>query len=505
VPAAGHIVMAIHPRRCITMSVLAALLPAVLCAEQREPAEEPRVTLAKGADLQAVVAALSRAINGVVVADSTPLRQTLRQPLQDAPLSKTLEQVSIDFDRHWVLQGKTIALQCRYSDAAEGPGLEVEELRATLNDLYRLISPFSRPIDTHYTEDQNSFANSLTPEQEQMMMKGGLSFSQLPPAQQRAWLRVNAAFAYSPHIFELWCGKLCIEVWPRVIMADADPVGGRLQKLNISYPIPAPSTGMGPLPLMVPGPNRRPRPARSDGEVLPPAPARFPGALQPPWRLEATELSPVELAAELEAAGGPTLATPSYARHRRLWICSPGAPRGEALDAVSLLWGWTRAPAQEGVRLAQPSFAPAKDPVDLLAKMRASLPPGLRHMAAAVMDDVATEPWGEQIDLILQAAEAVGGKNWTKLRVEQLDETAQRRLANQVARLQVGRWYHVHGNQAQPPAWLAHPELGVFILNEENAPGRQPKLLFRVMTGPSSMVGWGWGIDTRKLPPKPGP
>jgi hypothetical protein len=409
----------------------------------------------------------------------------------------------MDFDRFWVLQGKTVALQCRYSEAAESPGLEIEEVRATLDDLYRLIAPLSRPVDTQYTLDQNAFADSLTPEEQRQMINGGLPFAQLGAEKQKAWLRLTAANAYATHVSELRSGKLCFDAWPRVTLADVDPAQRRLQQLSVWYPDPVSTRGKEPLNIMVPGKNRRPREIRGEGKILATVGPRLPGALLPSWKLDVAEVGPEELAAKLSAAAGPKLAAPKYAGDRRLWICSGGASRGEVLGAIGLLWGWTLSPAQTGLRLERPAFAPAKDPVDLHRKMQAALPPDLRHMIAAAQDEAATEPLGQQMDRILQAAEAVGGRNWTELRVEQLDETARRRLANQIARTQVGRWYLMHGKREQPPAWLPYPERGVFRLNEEIGPGRHPELMFWVATGPTQRSGWGWAIGTSKFVPSP--
>src|SRR4030095_7870135 len=152
------------------------------------------------------------------------------------------------------------------------------------------------------------------------------------------------------------------------------------------------------------------------------------------------------LAASLAEAGAPTRALHQYARERRLWVYSAGASRGDVLAAVGRLWGWTLSSTRGRLRLGRPAFAPATDPVDLHQKMQAALPPGLRPMISAVQNEAATDPWGQQMDRILEAVEHVGGKDWREVRVENLDETAQRRLANQVARTQAARWFTIYGN-----------------------------------------------------------
>src|SRR5205807_1765255 len=127
----------------IVLAGLAVMLAAAAAAGQKPPpgGPPPDVSAHRGADLRAAVAALNAAAPGAVAADATAVARSLERELAREPLRDALQQVSLDFDRFWVRRGRSLVLQRRYSEAAESPGLEVEELRAVARDLWRLVAP----------------------------------------------------------------------------------------------------------------------------------------------------------------------------------------------------------------------------------------------------------------------------------------------------------------------------------------------------------------------------
>jgi hypothetical protein len=466
------------------------------------PREAPQtVSLARSADLEAVVTALGRA-GCVVVADVSTIRRTLREPLQEVPLDQALGRISLDFDRFVLRRGKTLVLQRRYSDPDEDAGLEIAELRAAAVDMDRLIQPFAPQLRAgpETIGAMDAFIAALTPEQEQRMLGGGLPFRELSARQQEMWLELNADQAYGTAVMELRRARLCFTQWERATLEDIASKSFPRRFLIVTFADPAGVEGKDGIAIQTPGlgppVNVRGRQPRSEGVELPPAGEKPPARLRARWPLPVQQMDLETLAQKLREDGGPKLEIPTYARARTVWIVSNGGTRAEVLAALADLWGWELSPTRSGYALGRPRLAPARDAADLRLKLRRAVPPALRHMIVALLGESANERWARQMSLLVEGAHRVAGREWKRFPVTQLDEVSQRRLANEAALRTFGSWYSSYGVQAQPDVWLTNPERGIFKLSGPLGPGRHPRILFLVKDDRGMETGWGWSVGT---------
>jgi hypothetical protein len=476
----------------------------VLIPGTAAPGEAPQsVSLARGADLEAVVAALGRG-GAVVVADVSAVRRALREPLQEAPLEQALGRISLDFDRFVLRRGKTLVLQRRYSDPDEDAGLELEELRAAALDMDRLIQPFTPRMGiAEYIEAKRQFIAALTPEQEQRMLGGGLPFRDLPARQQAMWLEINTTDGYMDSVQELRRARLCLTQWDRAAFRDlASSDSPKRRDLAVMFPDPQGIRGEDLIALHGPGlgppANVRGRQPRAEGLELPPAGEKPPARLRARWPLPVQQMDLESLAQKLREEGGPKLEFPAYARARTFWIVSSGGTRAEVLSALADLWGWELSPTRSGFALGRPQFSPAKGIADLQFKLRRAVPPALRHMIVARLVESSTERSMRQMSLLVQAVDRVAGREWKRFPVTQLDEESQRRLANQAALHAIGFWYTSHGEREQPKVWLTNPERGIFKLSGPLGPDQHPTILFLVKDDRGMETGWGWAVGTAR-------
>jgi hypothetical protein len=471
----------------------------------KAPAPEPRISLRKGSDVEAILRTFQNSVGGVSVADGSALRPVLRRDLDDVPLSRALDGVSADLDRYWLRKGHALALQRRLTDPEEEPGLEIEELREVAADMYRLIRPFfSRLPDEQFIRNQNAFADSITPEQMRAMTQGGLPLTALPETQRKAFLQVMLDQAYSPSALNLERFAQCFAVWKQGELTDILAQGEKRMTLTLNFPDPAMSDGKGGCAIYLPITGTRSVPSQGDGrEVLDPLPLA-PKDLRPLWNLELQRVDLGALADRFQADGGPKLEVPAYARKRALWICSRGGSRAEVLSALELLWGWKLSPSKDGYSLARPQFAPARNVEELHARLLAAVPPSLFHPTATYFRG-ATDRITHQMELVFAEADRIAGKDWLHVQPAKLSELNQQRLANCIAMSQLQLWYTNHGKLTKPPAWLVHPEQGVFTLQEPIRQDNHPLLKFSVrreLGGPAHdwvEEAWGWYVNTSSL------
>ncbi|HEU4754983.1 MAG TPA: hypothetical protein VFU47_17885, partial [Armatimonadota bacterium] len=447
-------------------------------AARSEPSPAPAVTAPAGATLGDLFHCLERSLPGVVVADSSAVPATLGAALKEEPLERALARISVDFDRCWLRRGSVLALQRRYADPDEDPGLEIEELRQAADDLYGLIRPFyAGPLDIRYTLAQNEFAASLTPEQQHLLAHGGLPLAALPRAQREAWLAVNNAKAFAADAHDFRRLALCLSQFSRLSARDSSPAGFRLHSIALGYADPLGPGGRGALGIPVPRINLRARSRVPEGQTLNAVATRWPPALRTAWEIPAAELELQTLAQKLAADGGPTLEYPAYAAHRKFWVYSRGAPRGEVLAALGLLWGWELAPHGERFFLGRPHPRPAQGPVDLEIRLLAGLPPATRHMLDG-MKEGALDRVARQMDLVLRDAERKIGPDWKQVELSQLSPESRQRLANVGAMMAWNRWYSSPFRGKEVPAWITHPERGVLHLSGPITPTTHPMLTF---------------------------
>ncbi|HEU4753384.1 MAG TPA: hypothetical protein VFU47_09780, partial [Armatimonadota bacterium] len=225
---------------------------------------------------------------------------------------------------------------------------------------------------------------------------------------------------------------------------------------------------------------------------------RWPAALRPAWKLPAAELDLATLARKLAAEGGPKLEYPAYAAHRRFWVYSREATRGEVLEALGLLWGWELTPRGERFLFGRPHPRPANGPMDLEARLLAGLPPATRHMLDATRER-AFDRMGRQLELVFQEAGRKFGPDWKQVEVSRLSPENQQRLANIALVACLSRWYSSPFRGKEIPAWITHPERGVLHLSGPITPTTHPMLTFEATDDNGRRWVWGWAVGTGEV------
>jgi hypothetical protein len=134
--------------------------------------------------------------------------------------------------------------------------------------------------------------------------------------------------------------------------------------------------------------------------------------------------------------------------------------------------------------------------VELHLKMRQALPPGLRHQLEA-MRLLASNRFGRQWQLVFPSAEKIAGPEWKTVRVAELDQTAQVRVANLAALCGLSPWWQSNfGHPDQLPPWLLGPERGTLRLS---GPIGRGTLYFDMPTADGKMTAWAVGTSAPEL------
>jgi hypothetical protein len=491
-------------RHALTACLLLMLSMTSLKSDAQQAPNElsstARLTLQKEATLEEVVRAVHKAAGGVVVSELIRPEKRLRRDLKDVPLVEALDEVSESFDLYWRARPGGIVLNRRFMDPADLPDVSVEELAAALGEAHRLITPFSPYTNGRvYTENQNSFAQSLSSGQMRRMREEGLPFMELSPAQQDHWLIINAAAAYKDpalilergaRLFGHW-GRAYVSHWPPVL-SDREPPG--LGVYSPDYSVGGFAFGLycgqtDDLPT-IPASGRAPL----RGELLGPREPSLPRSFQARVGSLKGEMSLREAVAALARASSNSISAPSYADEYRLLVYASEARAAALAAALEDVRGWEARPSR-GRRWVfdRPRFQPASDDLDLHGKLIASIPISLRlllradgemvraivrnRLACRKVSDELTRLWPE-------------GK--PSLQVADLPPDTRRKLANYVFAKEF-RGMLDPLKAATPPWWVVAPRQGVFRMDGR---GSHPMLSFEVVRPDGRPSSWGWAVGT---------
>jgi hypothetical protein len=461
---------------------------------------QPRVSLPKGADLRAALAALSTSAGAtVILADASVVPSSLSVELAEAPLETALRQISLDFDRAIVRQGRVMVLQRRFSHPDEDPGLEIEELRLAAIEMDRLMEPFRPPfVGVQYIQAKASFVASITAEQEARMRDGGLAVTELPKSQRDLWLKINTTQAYETAARELRRARLCLTQWDRVTVEDLWADRFPKYQLFARFPDPSGIEGRDGVHTLAPSTNLRPRKRSPELAVYPDVTGKVPETLRPSWPIGLQEADLEKLPRLLEGVRGPKLSTPAYAKSRHLWIASRGT-RHEVLSGLGLLWGWELKQERGGYRLGLPRPTPARTPAELREKLVGMVPPALRQSIDMLVEEVATERCSQQMKRVIQAADKVAGAGWRTFRVADLDARSQKSLADVAAAVTIGK--AVRPSDSGERHWVLYPERARLFLSGPLGPDLHPNLMALLEDDRGQTVGWGWAVGTARTGP----
>lgn len=349
------------------------------CAINRRDAPSVR-PLAGGSmvEAQSAAEALSERLGGVVAMEPTDQVRRGAAPDASAPLDRVVESACESFDWVPVRRGNALALQMRYSSETEEPSTEPEELRATIRDLQRLITPL-KPISGYKSIGhlQQQFGASLTPSQIKRVWSGGLALEALTLEQRERLRRILVSITYGDSLRNWKEVQACLAAWPRASIWRLGE--GDYASTAVAYPDAAARGGKTSVSL-----DASYSQTGQEGWVEPsPPPASPPAGLEAPWRIAAGPTDLAALARDLREQGGPDLDFPSYASRRTVWVSSPGATRGEVLSTLCSLWGWRLRKAGSRVIMERPSPGLVRTDAELRQRLQQAWPPAVRNYLIA--------------------------------------------------------------------------------------------------------------------------
>lgn len=291
-----------------------------------------------------------------------------------------------------------------------------------------------RRLDEQFIRDQDNFADSLTPELQQLLLRGA-RLAEMPRIYREAWLRINTAHAYAPTALELERAARCLERWSQADLVDLAPPNTHRQRFDVIVPDMTTDDGVMRCSLSVAKSGRSAGPT-TDGIELAAPPKAVPQDLRAPWNLPVLKITLGALVERLKAEGGPGVQVPPYARGRVVWVSSRSGTRAEVLEALALLWGWELAPARDGYRLRRPALPRPRNPVELHAAMNRVVPPAFFHTLRRCHAG-GTDRMSRQMELVVQDADRVAGPDWRCVEEARLSPLAQQRLSNCTALMQL--------------------------------------------------------------------
>lgn len=458
------------------------------------------VTLPAGSSLEELLQLLDGQVGGVQVADAGTARRTLPFTLKDAAYPEALDRISREFDCSWIRRGNSLVLQSRLRDAEDDPFLELGELKLASRDWATLVRPFAPRIGgLELIPLKTRFLASLTPQQQQAAMGGGLPFAAMSREQRQAILLVNADHNWTDADRELERARLCFEGWERLSLNNSHP-GEPVREFSVSL---AAVGGDGIGITAVNPQNRRPGPPRAEGSVIDPLSGKPPAGLEQVWRIPVQSLTLAALAKDLTRQGGPVLEIPEYASSRKLYVSSSTGRRWDILRAVCDLWGWELSGKEGKYHLGRPHPSPATNVSDLYAKMRQSVPPVIRYQARALSEESITERLGRDVEVVLNEVTQREGLGWKTFRIGELSPRAQKCLANVVAWRQYQTWLSNHERDEQPRPYVQNPESCFFQLTGELGPGKHPGATIAGIDPNGKRLWWAWVVDSSKFVPSP--
>jgi hypothetical protein len=484
-------------RTVLALVTLLGLTSGVAGQGKGGAAPEATVSIAAKADLEAALAAIQRASRGVVLAEIPEVDRRLPTEMRDTPLSAALAQVSRAYHLYWRRRGSSLVLLKRYADPREITSLEREELAAVTRDIARLLRPFAPFPSGSLDSDQREFVASISPAQARAMQEGGLPFLALRPEQQALWLKINTMNGYSRAMEQADRLNRFWPAWNEGVLTSES--GGEFGAMFLWYPDPTVAGGRtGFASSLLPG-LTGPSTVAPRGEITATQPARRPAGYEKTVRLPGGETTLAELARAVEAGTGAKLRVPAYAEGRQLLAVGERVKASDVVTALEDLYGWKLTAGRDGQHsLGRPGVLPARDALDLHARIRAVIPPSVRLMwdeegSAQVMGRVG-QHWAQTADAVTRRKKA----RWDRASLKELDSATARRLANAIFDQTLGVLMGPRLSE-QPLLCLAAPERGYFLLSGSLGPGRHPLLRFKVDRPGPREDSWGWFVGTSSL------
>jgi hypothetical protein len=461
-------------------------------------------------NFETALRAIEGARGSVVAGDASLVDVRLSTKLEAVAASEALRRMSVDFDRLIILRGRSVVLQRRFGDPDEEPGVEVEELRLATDQMYRLVSAFMPDIKGGLPSimAKIDFVASITPDQQRRMQTPeGLPLAELDAEQRGAFTSIVRFQGYNSAYRELRRAMLCVGGLNRCSMQEIARLGGKRSQVAVRFADPE-QRGGDAVSMGVPTRNLSPYVAFADSAELPTR-SGLPSNLRVPWSVPLERFNLAAFNRRFFSETGLILHTPEYAQERTFWLSSRGGTRGEVLQALADLWGWSVSEGKGGFRLGYPRLGRARDASDLKALVERATPPPIRHQVRALKASV-TERWAKQMGAVLASADRAAGKDWKQMKVADLDAEAKQRLANQLLITQVAEGWGSYWQGESPPEWLTAPERGFVRLNGPIGPGLHPHLGIWVPLPPTrpgerrhSMFGWFVGTSSIESPGQP--
>ncbi len=487
-----------YSHRLPTVLALAVLVCSLAHAQTAKlrPTEpvSSSISIPAESELRPTLSSLKAATDSAILSEVPLIARRMSVEVRGSGLESALKAVSADMQLYWVRRHGSLVFQRRFADPRERLTLEAEEITALISDLYKLAHakvPFGLTVQN--IVNQNSFANSLSEQQKQVMRKGKLPIDQLTGEQRDLWSKINLAHGYANVHETLENSNAAFGNWPRTRLALK--VSQRLGELLwYEWPNASDPDGFTGINLQF-----RALPAGAvrynDGPgIVRPARPALPASFDRPVRLGDGETTAGKVVRALEAATGNEIKIPKHCEGRKLLAYAIGAPARAVVTGLEDLYGWTlRFQSGRRYSLRRPRYVDAKDAEDLHSAMRAMLPQQVHRLWSLEGQENANARLGIEFTEAMAAANQEKGRNWKALPMGELSDATQQRWANALFDTMLRPSCGLFASQAKAPTWLAKPELGFFTLSGD---GKHPLLEFRVPRGDGTVDAWGWGVGT---------
>lgn len=461
----------------------------------------PRITVPKGAALPETMRAAAKLGFRVALAERPYQMRSLAHSLAGASSDESLNAIAESFDLSWLARSRTIVFGRRCTAADEPLDLEVEELRAVTQDLYRLIHRFAPyPLDEQYTRSQNRFYASLSGQTLRTMREpAGLPFGELPPEQQAEWRLLSYANAFCDKDLVAERAARIYREWRRTALSyRTNEQGGRA--LWFSYPdaggradgrrfsLPAPREDVADL-----------GPAGGSGAQVTVEPAKLTPSYSCPVTLPDGEMTVRKLVGVLAQATRNSIEVPTWAQDRPVVVVARDANGADVVNALQDLYGWELR-LQSGRRwnLGRPVLSDTADVRGLYSRLKRALPPSIHRFWQAKMRSVRLYQAGYrfQFTRILSAITQALQEDWRTAASRDLPPAVQRQLANLVFVESLKGALDRCIEQPEPQWYLVAPERGLFFLEGTDS---NPMLMFRVLRPDGRRDGWGWVVGSSTI------
>jgi hypothetical protein len=493
-------------------ALLTTLVGVALVARARgaQPAAESiKVDVAQGASLADYLRTVSAASGLLTVAERPSAEKTLGSSVSSASLPGALDRLCAAYHLECRWTDNRVVLIRRYVDPREEHGIEVEALQTVASDVHQLVKQVSRyPLDSSRITNKIDFISSLSARQSaEMSTESGLRYDELRADQSALWNKINVTKAFGDLEQKWSTADTILTNWSGCRLSRSpDPKGRGAVLLSFTFPDERSKEGSSRLTFRIRNRHRAPTLPSGPAADLPPSGSRG-SASRPAPRVFHRSISGLgqlltlkALVQELEHATGQEIELPPYARSRQVYLYPATAQASDVVMALEDLYGWKLSEVGAGkYRLGSEVPESPVDSNSFFPTAYAAIPPQLHSWWRQETNRNAFQRDSAQWVSILSHVEERLGADWQSVKVSDLDDPTQRRLAALILDRLVKQTSMPYLQRTDAPQWLATPERGAFKLVQDTGPRKSPLLEFSAVRPRGGVDRWGWYVGTDSM------